>query len=290
MRIVPLLLAPLALLAAACGAGDPPAGGAGERTGQAPPPASPAQQIYEANATVLDDGERGPMLCLGGIALSLPPQCGDVPVTGWDWTAVEGEEKASGTTWGMYHVVGLFDGKTFAVTEAQLLEDGFGDGMTVPDFTSPCTEPAGGWPGLDAVTQNEAGPVHAYARSQPEYVTSWVTHLGPRPSEFSPVVVNVVFTKDAERHEAEMRKIWEGPLCVVERDVPSARELARIRREAEGALAGLGLQMLWSTGPAVEAVIEIGVVADFGGKGQAAFDERYGEGLIRLVPALKPIT
>ena len=46
--------------------------------------------------------------------------------------------------------------------------------------------------------------------------------------------------------------------------------------------------MLWSAGPAVEPIIGIGVVIDVEGKGQAALDARYGAGLVRLIPALKP--
>jgi hypothetical protein len=85
-----------------------------------------------------------------------------------------------------------------------------------------------------------------------------------------------------------MRKVWGGPLCVVERDVPTADELARIRKEAEASVDELGLQMLWSEGPDVEPVIEIGVVVDVGGNGQAALDDRYGIGVVRLTPSLKP--
>jgi hypothetical protein len=40
----------------------------------------------------------------------------------------------------------------------------------------------------------------------------------------------------------------------------------------------------------VEPVIEIGVVADVGGKAQAALDARYGPGVVRLIPALKPLS
>ena len=79
-----------------------------------------------------------------------------------------------------------------------------------------------------------------------------------------------------------------GPLCIVERDVPTADELARIRKEAEASLDELGLQMLWSAGPGVEPIIEIGVVVDVEGKGQAALDARFGAGVVRLIPALKP--
>ena len=46
--------------------------------------------------------------------------------------------------------------------------------------------------------------------------------------------------------------------------------------------------MLWSAGSGVEPIIEIGVVVDVEGKGQAALDARYGAGVVRLIPALKP--
>jgi hypothetical protein len=290
-RIVPVIVAPLALFLASCGAGEPTAGGARTVADEPPAVSEPDPgQLYEVNATVLEDRTHGPMLCLGAILTSLPPQCGDVPIVGWDWQAVAGEEATGGTTSGSYHVVGRYDGKAFEVTEVGPYEDDPPALGTDPDFTTPCPEPAGGWTGLDHGTQEDARPVHAYARSQPDYVTSWVTHLRPAELEFGPVIANAVFTGDAERHEAEIRKVWAGPLCVVERDVPTARELARIRKEAEASLDELGLQMLWSEGPDVEPVIEIGVVLDVGGTGQATFDARYGPGVVRLVSALKPVS
>ena len=60
--------------------------------------------------------KHGAMLCLGAMAMSYPPQCGDVPIANWNWDAVEGEEKASGASWGQYHVVGTYDGEIFTVT------------------------------------------------------------------------------------------------------------------------------------------------------------------------------
>lgn len=53
------------------------------------------------------------------------------------------------------------------------------------------------------------------------------------------MIFNAVFTGDAERHEAEIRKGWDGPLCVVARDVPTARKLGRVRKEVEAGLAGI---------------------------------------------------
>jgi hypothetical protein len=274
-----------ALFLAACGTGDPPSSSADE-----PPPAVSGpdpSQLYEANTTVLEDRTHGPTLCLSGILESLPPQCGNVPIANWDWQAVSGEERLSGTTWGSYHVVGSYDGSTFTLTAAGRYEEDT-SGPTDSDFSSPCPEPSGGWSGLEQATQEDARPAAAYARSQPDYVTSWVTHLEPAQAEFGPIIVNAVFTGDRERHEADMRKVWGGPLCVVERDVPTADELARIRKEAEASLDDLGLQMLSSAGPGVEPIIEIGVVIDVEGKGQAALDARYGAGVVRLSPALKP--
>jgi hypothetical protein len=240
---------------------------------------------------VLEDRSHGPMLCLGGVATSLPPLCGDVPIANWSWNGVEAEEAALGTTWGSYHVVGRYDGQVFTVTDVGPYEDDPVSGAE-PDLASPCRAPAGGWTGLDHASQEDVGPADAYAQVQPDYVTSWITHLDPSGRALGPVIFNAVFTGDAERHEAEIRKVWSGPLCVVARDVPNARELRRVREEAEASLDDLGLRMLSShtTSGSVEPVIEILVDVDVDGKGQAALDARYGPGVVRLVSALKPVS
>ena len=294
VALIPILIAPILLFAAACGTGTDgggePEAGPGESSLPTTEPApEPSPQLYEADTTVLDDGEKGPMLCLGGMLESLPPQCGDVPIANWDWAAVEGAESAAGTTWGAYHVVGSYDGETFTVTEVGPFEGE--EPAAETDFSSPCPEPEGGWPVPDPslATQEHAHAASAYATSQPDYVGSWVTHLEPERAEFGPVVFNVVFTGVVAHHEEELRKVWEGPLCIVRRDVHTAKELARIRKEVESGLPDLGLQMLWSQGPAVEPTVEIGVVADPDGAAQAALDERYGPGIVVLHPALRPV-
>lgn len=285
----------LALFLAGCGGAG---GGAGDAntTADEPQPVvsnSDPAELYEGNGMVCEDGTRRTLLWLGGMRLSLgPPECGGLPLVNWDWQAVEGEETAGRKTWGSYHVLGTYDGETFTVTDVGPYEDDPSAFGTDPDTTSPCDEPAGGWAVPDPAhnTQNEVGSAGAYTRTQPDYVTSWVTHLEPARLEFGPVIFNAVFTGDVERHEAEIRKVWNGPLCVVARDVPTARDLGRVRKEVEAGLADLGLQMLWSAGPAVDPVIEIGVVADLGGNAQAALDARYGPGVVRLFPALKPVS
>jgi hypothetical protein len=294
-RFAPLLAGVLfpVLLLTGCGSERADVGAAttgvrDETLGTTAPRPAPERR-YEVDGTVLEANE-GPKLCLGFLLTSLPPQCGDVPIAGWDWAAVEGEQSRAGTTWGAYHVVGTYDGDIFTVTDVSAYKGEEHLGGTV-DFSSPCPEPVGGWPVPKGgvATQEHARAADAYAVAQPDYVASWKTHLDEERAEFGPVVFNALFTGDIGRHEAAIRKLWESPLCVVRSDGPTATELSRIRKEVEAGLGGLGLQMLWSQGPGVEPAIEIGVVADRGGAGQAALDERYGPGLVRLFPALRPL-
>jgi len=86
------------------------------------PPTPSASGPVSAVATVLQEGDGPPELCLGGVAESLPPQCGGPEIVGWDWDAVE-SDSASGTTWGEYAVEGTWDGETFHLTEAAAAPD-----------------------------------------------------------------------------------------------------------------------------------------------------------------------
>lgn len=293
MRISALAVLLLALLLAACGAGEQGAGGTSTAG------ADDGPRLYEANATVLDDGKRGPMLCLGGIAESYPPQCGDVPLAGWDWEAVEGEESATGTTWGAYHVVGTYDGETFAVTEAEPVEEGPPTGDV--EFETPCPEPEGGWAVVDPSRASEENfaAAAAAAEREPDSVAVWVDYAGDlSPEELDELtegglplqILNAAFTGDRERHEQELRALWGGPLCVSVREGVTAGELELIRSEAEAAVREeLGLRFLWSSSSAYEGVVEIGVVADPDRDGQAVLDERYGPGTVVLFPGLQPV-
>ena len=107
-----------------------------------------------AVATVLEEGDGPPELCLGGVAESYPPQCGGPEIAGWDWDALDGEESAQGTTWGMYTVEGTWDGETFGFTEAGAAPD---DPSAPPDDPRLAPDNAGAaGAGSDAVElQNE---------------------------------------------------------------------------------------------------------------------------------------
>jgi hypothetical protein len=105
-------------------------------------------------------------------------------------------------------------------------------------------------------------------------------------------IMNVVVTDDVVAHEEAIRKHWEGPLCVTRREGHTQKELRAIRAEAEQFIQEeLGLELLWSSEGAPERgeAAAVGVVIDVGGAGQAALDERYGSGTVKLFPGLRPV-
>jgi hypothetical protein len=122
-RLIPLAAL---LVLAACGQGANEAGsdGAGSAAdgsqsgdAQSEEPTVPSDEVvYRGALTVLQGVERDAAELCGAVAESYPPQCGGLPVTGWDWEAVEHDE-AQGVRWGSYLVTGTFDGKSFVLTE-----------------------------------------------------------------------------------------------------------------------------------------------------------------------------
>jgi hypothetical protein len=270
--IAPVLALAVATCLAACG-------GAGSRDGAAP--------IYEGDGTVLDEGG-SPQLCLGGVADSLPPQCDGVPIEGWTWDAVEGEETVGDVSWGDYHVVGTYDGETIHLDRAEPVRpaDDRGD-----PFAAPCDEPDGGWLTPDPGLADDGDVVAAMRVVEPirGYAGLWIDRIGPRPhGGTAPVVLVVAFTDAPASHEAAIREVWGGPLCLAAVRY-SYRELRQAQRElGDGAATEAGLDMLWSSVNVTENRVELGtVVAD--DADQARMDRRYGPGLVDLQPALTPV-
>ncbi|GAA1846854.1 hypothetical protein ACFQZV_09185 [Microbacterium koreense] len=130
----------LALGVAGCATPSPDApGGLPSSTVPAPPIGEVIGQ-----GTVLDDGE-GAELCLGAVMASNPPQCSGIPLVDWSWDAVDGEETASGTTWGTYAVQGTYDGRSFTVTRTPIM-------LALYDPMAPA-DPTGGRPGAGTEAQ-----------------------------------------------------------------------------------------------------------------------------------------
>jgi len=127
------------LLLAGCATTAPAASDQPDAPGAVPVPsdaiAAPGQVIGQG--TVLQKDGEEPQFCLGGVAESYPPQCGGPEIVGWDWDAVDGEESASGVTWGAYALTGTWDGTVFTSESAVMLA--LYDPMPVVD---PLTDPA----------------------------------------------------------------------------------------------------------------------------------------------------
>lgn len=132
---------------------------------------------------------------------------------------------------------------------------------------------------------------NAYAMSQRDHAAFWVDHLSPaddEPAADDPLVLNVAFTGDVARHERELRQIWGGPLCVQQMEHTVA-ELRSIQGELSGGAANeFGLQVLWSSVLEHQQKVQVGVVSVTDAQ-RRDVAERYGEGLVELVPGLTPV-
>lgn len=233
-------------------------------------------------------------LCLGGFHPSNPPSCDGPAVVGWDWEAVDGETSTGGTTWGDYSVVGTWDGSRFTLTEPPAEpKSPSHSGNYLTDFTTPCRPPPGGWAVVNPASANEAGLEAAgfYAQGQPEFTGSWVDQsMGRRPAR---LILNVRFTSDLARHEAAIRSLWGGSLCVTRGDYTHA-ELLEIQTEVQTELAEVGSGAppwnRWrSAGMTVSGVVFIDfVLAD--PSLQMSLDERYGKDVVKVGSYLQPVT
>jgi hypothetical protein len=247
----------------------------------APPSTSqvvdPGAQRYETVTTVLESPEHGPELCLGGVAESLPPQCGGPSIEGWSWDSVEGVESASGTTWGEFYVAGTWDPErhVFTVAEARAPTDADRERvqqMTQPDFSVPCPVPEGGWP-----ARNQEWPGDQIMAID-GYAGAWVD-----PSQ---QVMTVKFTGDLAAAESAVRALYSDALCVV----PATHTEAELLGIQGQLMAMSSVQFMWSA-VVVDATgewVEAGIIAPDPER-QAAFDAEWGPGVVRLVSQLRPI-
>ncbi len=254
--------------------------------------------VYQFSGMVLDKAGVGPQLCMA-VEESLPPQCGGVPVVGLDWAAVPWAETAGDTTWAEAVVVGTFDGEQFTLTQAPQ-RAGAGPTPEGDPFASPCPEPSGGWVVTDAslATQEAFDAVQAYVLTRPDHAGLWIDQLGSAGGESFDVasfVLNVTFTGDLEAHEAALRAIYGGPLCVTGAE-RSAAELDSILaglsvalNSAEAKAAGIYADGGASYATDVMHNVVVATVFAVTGDGQAWLDARYGAGAVVLSSMLTAV-
>jgi hypothetical protein len=129
--------------------------------------------------------------------------------------------------------------------------------------------------------------VNVRVSNDPDFAGLWidqkVTSTGESPrNDPTKLVLNVRFTKDLARHEADIRGIWGGALCVS----PAKHSLAELT-SVQSALSG-GSGMNYSSVDIVSGTVHIGVFLATQAR-QRELDSQYGPGLVILVGALEPI-
>lgn len=247
-------------------------------------------QLYEGTGLVLETPDRDPEFCLGGVDESLPPQCEGIPIVGWDWTQVDGEDKANGTTWGEFNLVGTYDGETFTVHEAgPPKQEGAADSDPID---TPCDEPSGGWivTDPDRASEEDVAAAQREVSRDRDFAGLWIDYYdeppgGPTEEDPGDIILNVAFTGDLERHEQELRELWGGPICLTQHD-HALQELEEIQDEFPA--AEFDLDTLWSGIDVVRGVVEIGVVS-IDAETLQRIDDRYGEGVVQVGAGLNPV-
>lgn len=264
----------------------------------------PAKGPVRAIATVLDEGD-GPMLCLGGIAMSLPPQCTGPTVADWDWAAHPEAESARGVRWGAYTMVGEWDGTTFTPSDVRLSTP---DDWPAEDvealFATRCSEPEGGWVPVEptTTTAETLSAAHRAVEKLPDYAISWGDQsINPQWEAAQDIdggegsleielamndprytILNVGVTDDVARAEDVVRSVWGGALCVSK--FANTQDRLRVVAQQLADLPG-GLGRGYGN---VGNTVEISVVHDDGSI-QAWADEEFGKGVVTVTSALTPM-
>jgi hypothetical protein len=212
---------------------------------------------------------------------SLPPQCGlGIALDGWSWDDIDVEMSQSGTTWvDQIYVLGTYDegSDRFAVDQVRLPSDDDRERLLLdrpmPDFSTPCPEPATGWP-VPALDEWPAAQVEAL----PGYAGSWVAE--------GPGVMTVKFTGDVAAAEAAVRELYDGALCVV----PATHTFAELQA-VQQRLAAMTDHHVVSSAVYVDRTgewVEVNIVppdADL----QQSLDAELGDGTVRFGSPLRAV-
>ncbi|NRQ30721.1 hypothetical protein HII36_02565 [Nonomuraea sp. NN258] len=264
-------------------------------------PASPASGVrYQADLTVLSDAGHGPQLCWE-VQTSAPPQCAGPDIVGWDWSAVEHTEER-GTRWGRYHVVGTWDGARLTLTEPPGPVDPDAERGEETDLRSSCTAPPGGWRPVDPAKATEKAMRAAIRRAErlDGHAATWLDQsyldtvdgfdlddpdsVERYGNDSKRLVLNLLFTGDPTRHEAAIRELWGGALCLG-RAERSAAELAEATKRAEKEIT----DRVYVVTDGRAGRVEIGLWVATPERQREA-NRRYGEGVVVLRGLLQPVT
>ncbi len=277
-----LVLAAVLGLLAACGQGV---------SADTPTPTPPPTE-YVTEATVLESPEHGPQLCFA-VATSYPPQCGGADVRGWSWSAVDDEESASGTTWGVYRVHGTYADGALTLTREPSEPEPFDEDAAAEEsrFTTPCPEPAGGWfpEGRTKIGERDRSRAIGVARRDASFGDLWVDQrpVGEPTEETmndpARLILNVSVTGGVAAMQSRLREVWGGALCVSEVRHTN-QELKRITQQVDERAGSLLLSSSWG-----DDRVDLDVLVDVGGRLQQELDDEHGPGTVKVTSALKAV-
>lgn len=255
------ILAALAAVVAqsGCGSADPGPGADRGRSGSEDPATG---ELVARGIVIQASPDARVELCIGPVAESYPPQCRGPELRGefsWDDVQAQGQ---GGVRWTdtVYVAVGTFDRAADAFTLTRPLSTDAPPGVAMPTaeevrFPQLCNDPfRGGDPA-------HPGDLESQERLQQRlmtldgYVTSWVSDGAD--------LFNVVVTGDPEGAHAALREVWPGGMCVEQRDLPAAADVASAQAALSERTTELGLTSSASGG--VSGLLEVEVVlADAG--------------------------
>lgn len=233
----------------------------------ADPVVSDPDAVLTGQGLILQKGDDPPVVCLGGVDESYPPQCSGPELVGLDWADVPETETASGVTWGEARVVGTYDGSTFTLTEppSEMRISVELDGGTGADpHPQLCDEPFRGGDQSAVADPEAASPAEsklgAILQGYDGYVGSWVsTDLSQAELEAEAPHVptyNVLVTGDAEQAHADLREVWPGGLCVEQRDAATQSDV----RQAQQAVHEAGVDGVLSSGGSGDGTLQVAVL------------------------------
>ncbi|SOD60377.1 hypothetical protein SAMN06297387_102110 [Streptomyces zhaozhouensis] len=149
----------------------------------------------------------------------------------------------------------------------------------------PCARPEGGWIADPARTDaSDLAAVTERARELDAYAGVWTAYIdqeelegeGHPSTDPGNVIVAAAYTGDPAGHEAELRALWGGGLCLVEAEHTHA-ELDEVRDALADDFPGIDNPVVDQPDNVVSAV-----TAEITPELRAAVEERFGEGVVRL--------
>jgi hypothetical protein len=199
-------------------------------------------------------------------------------LAGWSWDTVGGGNPVGAGTWSEAYVAGTWD----PVAQVFTVDDGrvptaadhqrFADATPKLDLSVPCAPPAGGWPARNQEWPGEQ--IHTI----PGFAGSWEDPTNQ--------VVTVKFTGDLAAAERAVRQFYSDNLCVV----PAQHSMDELVAISNQLMSMSSIKFLWSQvySDATGEWVEAGIITPDPDR-QAAFDEQFGEGVVRLTARLRPL-